>query len=175
MQIIPPNAVSDIYKIYHRWCTWQRLLSLFVTGAVACLFIVQTEMADAVARGQLGLTWQPWVWTLSMVYGSSLIAPVVIYCCDQWPLNKSQFLKTLFKFALMYLPFTLFFIVTTFPLLSVGLQQTNFNNSIDSTRERLNILYENHAEINLEILGNHRTSLKTTFPVQHLETLSEHK
>ena len=110
MQIIPTDAARDIWEIYCRWCTWQRIIYLLIIGNLNCFFLVQTFAEDAVIRGELGLTWQPWIWALSMVFGYTLIAPINIYCCDQWPLNKSQFLKTFIKFALMYFPVSLLYI-----------------------------------------------------------------
>jgi sensor histidine kinase YesM len=82
--------------------------------------IVQTEIADALQRGEQGLTWQPWLWTITAVYGYNIIAPFLIYCCEIWPLDKKHLLKTTIKLVLFYLPFTLFFITFNIGLRHIG-------------------------------------------------------
>jgi hypothetical protein len=82
--------------------------------------IVQTEIADALQRGEQGLTWQPWLWTFASVYGYNILSPFLIHCCEIWPLSKEQLLKTAVKLALFYIPFTLFFITFNIGLRHIG-------------------------------------------------------
>jgi hypothetical protein len=82
--------------------------------------IVQTEIADALQRGEQGLTWQPWLWTITSVYGYNIISPFLIYCCQIWPLDKKHLIKTCVKLALFYIPFTLFFITFNIGLRHIG-------------------------------------------------------
>jgi hypothetical protein len=110
MTLSSSNYLTGVLGVYKRWCTWQRLLYLLVTTSLVGLLTVQTEIADAVIRGEVGLTWQPWVWTFSSVYGYAIISPVLIYCCELWPFGRAYVIKTSIKLVLLYVPITFFFI-----------------------------------------------------------------
>jgi hypothetical protein len=109
-----------VLGVYKRWLTWQRILFLIVITTPSCLMIVQTEIADALKRGEQGLTWQPWLWTIASVYGYNIISPFLIYCCEIWPLDKKHLIKTCVKLALFYIPITLFFITFNVGLRHIG-------------------------------------------------------
>lgn len=104
------NYLKGVFGVYQRWSTWQRILYLMITASLVGLMIVQTEIADAVIRGETGLTWQPWVATYCAVYGYAIISPFVIYCCEQWPFGRPYLIKTTVKLVLLYVPSTILFI-----------------------------------------------------------------
>lgn len=103
--------IKGIWAIYrHFGSSWLRIFFVFMTATLFGVVFVQTEIADAVTRGELGLTWQPWLWTLSAVYSYTIMAPFLIYCCEQWSFGKAHMLKTTAKLIVFYVPFTLMFI-----------------------------------------------------------------
>lgn len=100
-----------ILAVYRSWgSNWLRLMAMILITSLLGLVLVQTEIADSIARGETSLTWQPWVWTFSSVYSFTFIAPVIVYCCHQWSFNKQQLFNTALKLVLLYLPITLVFI-----------------------------------------------------------------
>ncbi|KGJ90134.1 sensor histidine kinase [Colwellia psychrerythraea] len=101
---------TGVLGIYIRWCTWQRIGYLVVVGFFSGLMVVQTEIADALIRGEIGLTWQPWVATYSSVISFIIVSPFLIYSCELWPFGKAHVIKTTIKLALLYIPITLCFI-----------------------------------------------------------------
>ncbi len=103
------KSLNGIYQLYCQ-ITWKRFFYWMAIVTGIGLFMVQTEIADAKFRGDLGLTWQPWVWTYTAVYSYVLISPIIIYFCHQWPLGKANLLSTSFKAVLLYIPTTLLFI-----------------------------------------------------------------
>ena len=103
------KSLIGIYEIYHR-LTWKRFLYWIAIATGIGLFLVQTEIADAKFRGDLGLTWQPWVWTYSGVYSYTFISPIIIYFCYLWPLGRVSLVATTSKLAALYIPTTLLFI-----------------------------------------------------------------
>jgi sensor histidine kinase YesM len=103
------KSLIGIYQLY-RQLTWKKFLFWTAIATGIGLFMVQTEIADAKFRGDLGLTWQPWVWTYSAIYSYTFLSPIVIYFCHQWPLGKTNLLPNIIKSALLYIPVTLLFI-----------------------------------------------------------------
>lgn len=104
------SYLTGVLGVYIRWCTWQRIGYLVVVGFFSGLMIVQTEIADALIRGEVGLTWQPWVATYSSVISFIIVSPFLIYSCELWPFGKAHVFKTTIKLALLYIPVTLCFI-----------------------------------------------------------------
>jgi len=72
--------------------------------------MVQTEIADGLMKGNIGLTWQPWVATFSAIYSYTLISPFIIHCCESWSFSKADLVKTPIKLILLYVPSTLLYI-----------------------------------------------------------------
>jgi sensor histidine kinase YesM len=103
------KSLIGIYQLY-RQVTWRQCLYWTAIAAGIGLFLVQTEIADAKFRGDMDLTWQPWVWTYSAIYSYTLISPIIIYCCHQWPLGRASLVSTTSKLVLLYIPVTLLFI-----------------------------------------------------------------
>lgn len=104
------SYLTGVLCVYKRWCTWQRIFYLVVICSLSGLMIVQTEIADGLIRGEVGLTWQPWVATYSSVISFTIVSPFLIYCCELWPFGKAHVFKTTIKLALLYIPITLCFI-----------------------------------------------------------------
>lgn len=116
------NDVSYLYGVlgvYKRCNTWRRFLSIFLSMSIVGLIMVQTEITDRQMTGELGLTWQPWVATFTSVYTYTLISPFIIYCCESWSFSKPNFIKTLIKLLLLYIPITLLFITVMLTLRNV--------------------------------------------------------
>jgi two-component system LytT family sensor kinase len=103
------KSLIGIYQLY-RQVTWRQCLYWTAIAVGIGLFLVQTEIADAKFRGDMDLTWQPWVWTYSAIYSYILISPIIIYCCHQWPLGRASLVSTTSKLVLLYIPVTLLFI-----------------------------------------------------------------
>lgn len=103
------KSLNGIYQLYCQ-LTWKRFFYWTAIATGIGLFMAQTEIADAKFRGDLGLTWQPWVWTYSAIYSYTIISPIIIYFCHQWPLGKTNILSTSVKAVLLYIPTTFLFI-----------------------------------------------------------------
>lgn len=114
------SYLTGVFGVYKRWCTWQRIFYLTITGSLSGLMIVQTEIADALIRGEVGLTWQPWVATYSSVIGFTIVSPFLIYCCELWPFGKAHVIKTTIKLALLYVPITFCFITAMLILRNIA-------------------------------------------------------
>jgi sensor histidine kinase YesM len=114
------SYLRGVWGVYKRWLALPRILFVLLNGALFCLMIVPTEIADALQRGELGLTWQPWLWTMTAVYGYNIVSPFLIYCCEIWPLGKNHKLETSIKLMLLYVPFTLLFITFNIGLRHIG-------------------------------------------------------
>jgi len=103
------KSLIGIYQLYRQF-TWKQFIYWTAIASLIGLFIVQTEISDAKFRGDLGLTWQPWVWTYTAVFSYTFISPIIIYFCNQWPLGKKNLTSTTVKTILLYIPVTLLFI-----------------------------------------------------------------
>ena len=114
------SYLTGVFAVYKRWCTWQRIFYLVVTATLSGLVIVQTEIADALIRGELSITWQPWVATYSSVIGFTIISPFLIHCCELWPFGKAHVVKTTIKLALLYVPITFVFITVMLILRNIA-------------------------------------------------------
>ena len=109
-----------VFSIYNRWCTWPRFSTLFITISVVGLVLVQTEIAERLLKGDVGLTWQPWVATFSGVYAYTIISPFLIYCCEIWTFSKASLIKTPIKLLLLYIPISLLYITVMLGLRNVA-------------------------------------------------------
>jgi sensor histidine kinase YesM len=114
------SYLRGVWDVYKRWFTWQRILYVIVSGGLLCLMVVQTEIADALQRGERDLTWQPWLWTITGVYGYLILTPFIIHCCESWPLGKNHRITASIKLVLLYIPFTLFYITFYIGLRHIG-------------------------------------------------------
>ena len=98
-------------KITHCYrFTVKQLLFWFVAWSILGVILAQTEIADAYRGGFNGYPWEPWSWAFSAVYAFALLTPLIVYFCQQWRLEKRQFLPTIGKLLLLYFPITLTFI-----------------------------------------------------------------
>lgn len=111
MNVSLTNYYTGIVATYKSWvASWGRLAFIAIITSLVGLALVQTEIADAAAKGETELTWQPWVWTFSSVYSFTLVAPLLAFCCQQWSLNKQQLLTSSCKLVALYIPITFIFI-----------------------------------------------------------------
>ncbi len=94
--------------------------------------MVQTEIADGLMKGNIGLTWQPWVATFSAIYSYTFISPFIIHCCESWSFSKANLVKTPIRLILLYIPSTLLYITVMLFIRSIVhilIDGTPFDNS----------------------------------------------
>lgn len=103
------STVKTLIDFYYR-LTWKQFLIWFLFFTIFAAILAQTEIADALSRGEDVEFWEPWLWTYSAVYSYAVICPVILFCCHRWSLEKSHFYGSVLKLLLLYFPFTLVFI-----------------------------------------------------------------
>ena len=114
------NYLNSVLGIYKRWGTWRRFSSLLLIISIISLIMVQTEIADGLMKGDIGLTWQPWVATFSAIYSYTFISPFIIHCCESWSFSKDNLIKTPFKLIFLYVPTTLLYITVMLSIRNIA-------------------------------------------------------